>query len=62
MPYRIPVYLVHWPVALNPNGNHPFLPTLPDGKRDVVHSWKVADTWAQMEQLVKKGLSAMQAP
>ncbi|KAF8897981.1 NADP-dependent oxidoreductase domain-containing protein [Mucidula mucida] len=49
------LYLVHWPVALNPNGNHPFLPTLPDGKRDVVHSWKVADTWAQMEQLVKKG-------
>ncbi|KAF9038773.1 Aldo/keto reductase, partial [Hymenopellis radicata] len=49
------LYLVHWPVALNPNGNHPFIPTLPDGKRDVVHSWKVADTWAQMEQLVKKG-------
>ncbi|KAJ3763244.1 Aldo/keto reductase [Lentinula raphanica] len=49
------LYLIHWPVALNPNGNHPAFPTLPNGLRDVVHSWKLSDTWKQMEALVKKG-------
>ncbi|KAJ6602273.1 NADP-dependent oxidoreductase domain-containing protein [Mycena sp. CBHHK59/15] len=49
------VYLVHWPVPLNPNGNHPLIPTLPDGKRDVDHSWDIKDTWKQMEAMVKKG-------
>jgi glycerol 2-dehydrogenase (NADP+) len=49
------VYLVHWPVALNPNGNHPAMPTRPDGKRDVLHHWKLQDTWKQMEVVFKKG-------
>ncbi|KAI5119140.1 hypothetical protein M0805_005219 [Coniferiporia weirii] len=49
------LYLVHWPVPLNPNGNHPAFPTLPDGTRDVDYSWSIADTWKQMEELVKKG-------
>ncbi|KAJ7064645.1 Aldo/keto reductase [Mycena amicta] len=49
------LYLIHWPVALNPNGNHPSFPTLPDGKRDVIHSWDLKDTWKQMEALVKNG-------
>lgn len=49
------LYLVHWPIALNPKGNHPTLPTLPNGKRDVDHAWKLSDTWAQMEALVAKG-------
>ncbi|KAK7041444.1 hypothetical protein VNI00_009310 [Paramarasmius palmivorus] len=49
------LYLVHWPVPLNPKGNHPVFPTLPDGKRDVDHSWKLADTWKQMEAVLKKG-------
>ncbi|KAF5390756.1 hypothetical protein D9757_004446 [Collybiopsis confluens] len=51
---RILVYLIHWPVALNPNGNHPAFPTLPNGLRDVVHDWKLSDTWKQMEALVEK--------
>ncbi|KAJ7078314.1 NADP-dependent oxidoreductase domain-containing protein [Mycena belliarum] len=51
----VDLYLVHWPIALNPNGNHPLIPTLPDGKRDVVHSWDLKDTWKQMEAMVKKG-------
>ncbi|CAK5284906.1 unnamed protein product [Mycena citricolor] len=46
------LYLIHWPVPLNPNGNHPMIPTLPDGKRDVVHSWDLKDTWKQMEALM----------
>ena len=49
------VCLIHWPVPLNPNGNHPVFPKLPDGTRDVDYSWKIADTWKQMEALVKKG-------
>ncbi|KIY48875.1 Aldo/keto reductase [Fistulina hepatica ATCC 64428] len=49
------LYLVHWPIALNPNGNDPLFPTLPSGKRDVVGAWKLSDTWKQMEDMVKKG-------
>lgn len=49
------MYLVHWPIHLNPNGNHPSFPTLPDGKRDVVHSWPLSRTWAQMEAVLAKG-------
>ncbi|KAH9836297.1 Aldo/keto reductase [Rhodofomes roseus] len=49
------LYLIHWPVHLNPNGNHPSFPTLPDGKRDVLYDWKIKDTWAQMEAVLKKG-------
>ncbi|KIL59376.1 hypothetical protein M378DRAFT_187992 [Amanita muscaria Koide BX008] len=49
------LYLIHWPVALNQNGNHPMFPTLPDGKRDVDHNVDLRNTWKQMEALVKKG-------
>ncbi|KAJ7136765.1 NADP-dependent oxidoreductase domain-containing protein [Mycena epipterygia] len=49
------LYLMHWPVPLNPNGNHPLIPTLPNGKRDVDHEWDIKDTWKQMEAMVKKG-------
>lgn len=49
------VYLVHWPVPLNPNGNHPVFPTLPNGKRDVDHSWDLKDTWGQMEAVQAQG-------
>jgi len=51
------VFLVHWPVPLNPKGNHPTIPVLPDGRRDVDHSWKLTDTWKQMEDVQKKGES-----
>jgi len=49
------LYLIHWPVAMNPNGNHPQFPTRPDGKRDIDLSWKLSDTWKQMEAVLKKG-------
>lgn len=48
---------MHWPIPLNSNGNHPVIPTLPDGKRDIDHSWKISDTWKQMEAVLKKGPS-----
>ncbi|TDL25295.1 Aldo/keto reductase [Rickenella mellea] len=49
------LYLVHWPVALNPQGSHPIFPMTAEGKRDVDLSWKLQDTWKQMEVMVKKG-------
>ncbi|KAG5715190.1 Protein GCY [Termitomyces sp. T112] len=51
----VDLYLVHWPVSLNPNGNHPNFPTLPDGTRDIDHSWKLSDTWKQIEVVFQKG-------
>lgn len=30
------------------------MPTCPDGKRDVLHDWKLQDTWKQMEVVLKK--------
>lgn len=50
------MYLVHWPVPLNPNGNHPSFPTIADGTRDIDYSWSIVDTWKQMEEMVKKGM------
>ena len=50
-----PVYLIHWPVHLNPKGNHPNIPTRPDGSRDVVEDWPISKTWEQMEAVLKKG-------
>ena len=49
------VFLVHWPVHLNPNGNHPNIPTLPNGHRDVLRDWPLRETWRQMEAVLKKG-------
>lgn len=47
---------LHHQVPLNPNGNHPDFPTLPDGSgRDVLFDWKLKDTWKQMEDLLKTG-------
>ena len=50
-----PVLLIHWPIHLNAAGNHPLIPTLPDGSRDIVRDWKLIDTWKQMEALVASG-------
>ncbi|GBE83892.1 D-galacturonate reductase [Sparassis crispa] len=49
------LYLIHWPIHLNPNGNDPKFPTRPDGTRDVLTDWKLKDTWSQMEAVLKKG-------
>ncbi|KAG1729571.1 NADP-dependent oxidoreductase domain-containing protein [Suillus lakei] len=47
--------LVHWPVAMNPNGNHPIMPKRPNGDMDIDESWDLRDTWKGMEAMVKKG-------
>lgn len=51
----VDLFLVHWPVAMNPNGNHDRFPKLPDGSRDLVKSWSHTQTWQGMEKLVKTG-------
>lgn len=49
----VDLYLMHWPVGVNPNGNHPLLPTRPDGSRDVDHSFRTVTSWPQYEHLYK---------
>ncbi|KII87940.1 hypothetical protein PLICRDRAFT_176692 [Plicaturopsis crispa FD-325 SS-3] len=49
------LYLMHWPVPMNPKGSDPKFPLLPNGVRDIDFSWSIVDTWKQMEAVVKKG-------
>ncbi|KAH7386439.1 NADP-dependent oxidoreductase domain-containing protein [Cadophora sp. MPI-SDFR-AT-0126] len=51
----VDLYLMHWPVAMNPNGNHEKFPKHPDGSRDLVTDWKHTTTWKAMEKLVATG-------
>ncbi|KAF7716207.1 Aldo/keto reductase family protein [Penicillium ucsense] len=48
----VDLYLMHWPLAMNPNGNHPMFPKLEDGSRDVLHDHSHVTTWKSMEKLV----------
>ncbi|KAF8586618.1 Aldo/keto reductase [Ramaria rubella] len=49
------LYLMHWPIPMNPDGNDPKFPTLPDGTRDIDNGWDIRDTWKQMEKACKEG-------
>jgi len=51
-PY-VDLYLMHWPVPMNPHGNHPLFPKHPDGSRDIDTSITHIDTWKNLETLVK---------
>ncbi|KAM4061181.1 aldo/keto reductase family protein [Hirsutella rhossiliensis] len=51
----VDLFLIHWPILLNPQGNHEKFPTLPDGSRDVVHGWNHVEAWKQMEALLSTG-------
>ncbi|KAL9086835.1 MAG: hypothetical protein Q9159_003923 [Coniocarpon cinnabarinum] len=51
----VDLYLMHWPVPMNPNGNHPLIPKLADGSRDLDQSWSHTQTWTQLEALVPTG-------
>ncbi|CAN3377091.1 hypothetical protein DIURU_002092 [Diutina rugosa] len=55
----VDLYLVHWPVAMNPNGNDPKFPSRPDGTRDVDESTNFVETWAKMQQLDPKKVRAI---
>lgn len=49
------LWLMHWPVPMNPNGNHPLFPKLPDGSRDLDKEWSFVETWKHMEKVLKSG-------
>ncbi|KAK9321841.1 NADP-dependent oxidoreductase domain-containing protein [Lipomyces orientalis] len=51
------LYLMHWPVTLNPKGNHPLLPTTPSGARDLLpeEEWNYIKTWEAMQALLGTG-------
>ncbi|KAB8233335.1 hypothetical protein ETB97_011643 [Aspergillus alliaceus] len=51
----IDLYLMHWPLAMNPKGNHPLFPKLADGSRDIDHSHSHVTTWKNMEKLLATG-------
>ncbi|KAK6221362.1 hypothetical protein LQW54_001461 [Pestalotiopsis sp. IQ-011] len=51
----VDLYLMHWPVAMNPNGNDPRFPRLADGSIDVVRGWSHIQTWKAMESLLASG-------
>lgn len=51
----VDLYLMHWPVPMNPHGNHPLFPKHPDGSRDLDTEWSHIQTWKGMEKLVKTG-------
>lgn len=49
----VDLYLMHWPIAMNPNGNDEKFPKLPDGSRDLVRDRSHVDTYKDMEKLLK---------
>ena len=51
----VDLYLMHWPIAMNPNGNHEKFPKLPDGSRDLLGDRSHIDTYKEMEKLLKTG-------
>ncbi|KAF2256798.1 Aldo/keto reductase [Trematosphaeria pertusa] len=51
-PY-LDLFLMHWPVPMNPRGNHPLFPKLPDGSRDIDHSTNHIQTWKSLEKLIQ---------
>lgn len=51
----IDLFLMHWPVPMNPKGNHPLIPKHPDGSRDLDTSWHHTKTWSLLEALIPTG-------
>ncbi|KAK9364682.1 NADP-dependent oxidoreductase domain-containing protein [Lipomyces kononenkoae] len=50
------LYLMHWPVTLNPEGNHPLFPTTSTGGSATMSTQKdVNDTRAAMQELLNTG-------
>jgi len=51
----VDLYLMHWPIPLNPKGNDPKFPKRPDGSRDHDLEWSYIKTWHEMQKLLKTG-------
>ncbi|KAJ0421791.1 NADP-dependent oxidoreductase domain-containing protein [Aspergillus carlsbadensis] len=50
----VDLYLMHWPLAMNPEGNHDLFPKLADGSRDIVHSHSHVTTWKNLEDVAAR--------
>jgi len=46
---------MHWPIAMNPQGNHEKFPKLSDGSRDLVRERSHVDTYKDMQKLLQTG-------
>ena len=51
----IDLYLMHWPCPMNPKGNDPKFPKLPDGRRDLDTSRSHVQTYKLMGRLLSTG-------
>lgn len=51
----VDLYLIHWPVAMNPDGNDKKFPTLENGLRDILHDVNFVETYNKLQALVKNG-------
>ncbi|RFU33194.1 hypothetical protein B7463_g3136, partial [Scytalidium lignicola] len=51
----VDLYLMHWPIAMNPNGNDEKFPKLLDGRRDLTPERKHVETYKDMEKLLATG-------
>ncbi|KAI1611889.1 glycerol dehydrogenase [Exophiala viscosa] len=51
----VDLYLMHWPIAMNPEGNHEKFPKLADGSRDLIRERSHVDTYKDMQKLLKTG-------
>ncbi|KAK3364443.1 NADP-dependent oxidoreductase domain-containing protein [Lasiosphaeria hispida] len=51
----VDLFLVHWPLLMNPDGNNDRFPKLPNGERDIIWDHNHVDTWKQMEELLTTG-------
>jgi len=51
----VDLYLMHWPIPMNPKGDDPKFPKRPDGSRDLDDSWTYIQTWHEMQKLLATG-------
>ncbi|EGV64858.1 aldo/keto reductase [Yamadazyma tenuis] len=53
----VDLYLLHWPVFLNPQGTPARVPLLPNGQRDIVLDWSFVKTYSLMHDVHDLGLA-----
>ncbi|KAL1896344.1 H/ACA snoRNP pseudouridylase subunit [Sporothrix stenoceras] len=51
----VDLFLVHWPLLMNPNGTDDRFPKLPNGERDIIRDYNHIDGWRQMEAVLATG-------
>ncbi|RMD42840.1 hypothetical protein DV735_g2281, partial [Chaetothyriales sp. CBS 134920] len=51
----VDLYLIHWPVPMNPNGDHDLFPKLANGARDLLHGHSHVETYKSLEKLLPSG-------